>query len=121
MNKIFYIVFSLMIFISCGSIKSSFSTEAFTAEEILIFQNALEKYKLNDHNGELHITGETGDYLLLIEGTYPAPYAPNKFQYRFTKVDGIFICRSYTNGEIVSRVENRNFEILLEQVLKIAL
>ena len=119
MNKNILIIFIILNFLSCGSIKSSFSSEPFTVEEISLFQSALSKYKLDDHSGELQITGETSDYLLLINANYPAPYSSSSFEYRFTKEDSIFICRSYRNNEIVERKENKDFRILLEQVLGI--
>ena len=121
MNKLLVIILLFFVLLSCGGIKDLNYGEPFTTEEKNLFSKIFNDYvaKDNNNNEQLQITSSIGDSLITIEGYYNPPYYPSRYEYRFTKENGKFICRTFVNEIIEARDENSNFEVLLKQILRL--
>lgn len=120
---IFLFIMSFMLF-SCGSIKNSVEQEVFTDSEKALFNVAVEKYKVEEHNTlDKDISSSVTDVLLTINVVWKFNTANSiyNYQYKFTKEEGKFIVREYKNDEFFTEISNEDFTILLEEVLYIEL
>ncbi len=120
---IFLFIMSFMLF-SCGSIKNSVEQEVFTDSEKALFNVAVEKYKVEEHNTlDKDISSSVTDVLLTINVVWKFNTASSiyNYQYKFTKEEGKFIVREYKNDEFFTEISNEDFTILLEEVLYIEL
>lgn len=120
---IFLFIMSFMLF-SCGSIKNSVEQEVFTDSEKALFNVAVEKYKVEEHNTlDKDISSSVTDLLLTINVVWKFNTASSiyNYQYKFTKEEGKFIVREYKNDEFFTEISNEDFTILLEEVLYIEL
>jgi len=121
MKKIFFLVTIIFLIMSCGGLKNLNYGEPFTTEEKSLFSKKFDEYVAEDNNNnkQLQITSSIGDTLITIEGYRNPPYYPSRYEYRFTKENGKFICRTFVDEIIEARDENSNFEVLLKQILKL--
>ena len=117
MKKIMFLISIVFLLTSCGGIKNFNYGEPFTQNEKELFSNIFDEYKARDKNGELELKSYISDNLITITGFYPPPFFPAKFEYKFTKENGKFICRTYVNGVIERRDENTSFNELLRGIL----
>lgn len=121
MKKIIILLILLSSILGCGGIKGLVSYEPFTHDEILLFKEAFELYSAEDNNGEINTSKEESQTILSISGNYPTPNNNDEFLYQYTKEKGLFVFRSYKNGELFEKIVQKDFRELLKISLRINL